>query len=486
MLTSVSLRWKLVVASLLPSAAIFAGGMWLASAYARQVVESELGARLVAVAQVAATTLPVDRLLLLQVGDEGTRTYQHLQARLQEMKRATQAARMYVVDVHQNLLCDAEGQGRVGDPVPAMERDRLELTDVFQGHARPSSVLFRGDDGRYYKSGYAPLLDEQGHVVGAVAVDGSAAFFAPLQDLRRRMWLLSLLGATLMAVLLFAVGSALVAPIYRLVRWSEAIAAGALDTSVDLGPRGDELGFLASRLDEMRRALAARDRQLQMMLSGVAHEVRNPLGGMELYAGMLAEDLHDRPAQLDQLSKIRRELDYLKVLVDEFLDFARVRPLQTEKVRPEDLLSEISELSGPLLETKGLTLALSTQGEIPEVALDPAAIRRVLLNLLRNAVEASPKGATIRLELSARGDGFRLTVNDEGPGVPEAKRDQIFEPFFTTKEKGTGLGLAMARKMVVLHGGSLRLLELSPGAHFELILPGTPPAQPPLHALPVA
>jgi signal transduction histidine kinase len=466
-----SLRLKLVLAALLPAVLVFALALGLVLALTRQVLEGELGERLVGVAQATASTLPVDRLPLLAPGDEGTRTYAHVRERLTAMREATSAARILVVDLQGRLLCGSDDAGRVGEPVAALERDRLELARVSQGTPQASSVLFRGADGSPFKSGYAPVRDGTGAVIAVVAVDGSAPFFAPLAALRAKLLGLGLVAALLLAAVAFALGQAFVSPIFALVAAARRIGQGDLESPVRLA-RGDELGLLASDLEQMRRALLARDRHLQMMLAGVAHEVRNPLGGMELYAGMLAEDLADRPAQLDHVAKIRRELEYLRGLVDDFLDFARTRPLTREPVDLSALVDEVAELSRAMLVPRKVALRVNRPLAMAPAAIDASALRRVLLNVLKNAGEASPSGATVEVTLTQGSQGITLAVQDEGPGIPLEQRERIFEPFFTTKEKGTGLGLAFARKLVEQHGGTLTVADGSPkGALLVIALP---------------
>lgn len=471
MARTLSLRWKLVAAALVPAVLVFAAALVLVLALTRQVLEQELGDRLTGVAQATAATLPVDRLVLLAPGDEQSRTYGHIRERLTAMRTATGAARIFLVGAQGGLLCTSDESGHVGEPVPALERDRVELARVLQGTPQASSVLFRGQDGELYKSGYAPVRDDAGKVVAVAAVDASARFFAPLQALRAKLLALGLIAALVLAAAAFAIGRAFVRPVFALVSAARRIGGGDLESPVQLARR-DELGVLADDLEQMRKALQARDRQLQMMLAGVAHEVRNPLGGMELYAGLLGEDLRDRPQQLELLDKIKRELEYLKVLVDDFLDFARNKPLALEPVDVAALLREAVELAGPYFAPRQLRLDVEPQAFEPMPTRgDPAALRRVLLNVLKNAAEASPAGGRVRVGTRPKLDGYVVTIADEGPGVPEDKRETIFEPFFSTKEKGTGLGLAFARKIMQAHGGKLTCEPGSPGARFVIEIP---------------
>jgi signal transduction histidine kinase len=238
-------------------------------------------------------------------------------------------------------------------------------------------------------------------------------------------------------------------PLERLAVSAERIGQGDLNAAVAVETR-DEIGSLARRLDEMRQALRARDERMQMMLAGIAHEVRNPLGGLELYSGLLREGLAGQPERLAEIARVEREIGYLKDVVTDFLEFARRAAPVLEDVPVPELLAEVAELcrgrsAGP---------AVQVQCEPSLVAeADRAQLRRALLNLAKNAVTAAaPAG---RVVLAARRDGGCIVweVRDSGAGVSDEIRDKIFTPFFTTRERGTGLGLAFVQEIARDHGG---------------------------------
>lgn len=209
-------------------------------------------------------------------------------------------------------------------------------------------------------------------------------------------------------------------------------------------------------MEEMRGALLTRDRELQMMLGGIAHEVRNPLGGMELFVGLLREDLAESPEQLQLLVRVERELGNLKHVVEGFLDFARQMPLEKGPLSLAELIVETSML------TEGLTLECRVAPEVVVLA-DRASLGRLILNLLCNARQA---GAGRVVAAYSQGT---LTLEDDGPGIPADVAARVFEAFFTTREKGTGLGLAICRKLATAHGATLRLENPGePGARFAL------------------
>jgi len=243
-------------------------------------------------------------------------------------------------------------------------------------------------------------------------------------------------------------------PLERLATAAERIGQGDLAKSVVVETR-DEIGYLASRLDEMRAALRARDERMQMMLAGIAHEVRNPLGGLELYAGLLREGLADQPERLGEIARVEREIGYLKNVVTDFLDFARRPPLVMEAFPAAALLGEIAEISRP--PSGGPVLSVACEPGLLACA-DRTQLRRALLNLAKNAIGAA--GASGRVVLAARAesnapDRIVWEIRDSGSGVPDEIRDKIFTPFFTTRERGTGLGLAFVAEIARDHGDAV-------------------------------
>jgi signal transduction histidine kinase len=228
----------------------------------------------------------------------------------------------------------------------------------------------------------------------------------------------------------------------------------------------DEIGFLAATLDETRAASAARDERLQMMLAGIAHEVRNPLGGLELYAGLLRDALAGQPERLAEVARIERELGHLRTVVSEFLEYARRPSPDLGPVLARPLLEEVRELT----EAPGGVRIVVEAPEALAVHADAGQLRRALLNLARNAATAM-QGRAGEILLSARAEAgrVRLEVRDAGPGVPADLRDKIFTPFFTTREKGTGLGLAFVREIVRDHGGDVSVLDAPGGGAVFLV-----------------
>jgi signal transduction histidine kinase len=206
------------------------------------------------------------------------------------------------------------------------------------------------------------------------------------------------------------------------------------------------------------------------MLAGIAHEVRNPLAGMTLFAGILRDELPDGDERRGHVDKIQRELGYLERVVDDFLAYARRPKPELADVPVGDLLAEIAQLvSTPEVE-------VATEPCELVVRADRAQLRRALLNLARNAVQAATAAehrGSDAVKLSARhvGDAIAIAVWNRGKEISAETSGKLFEPFFTTREKGTGLGLAFARDIAVDHGGHVDVTSVDGETTFTLVLP---------------
>ncbi len=204
------------------------------------------------------------------------------------------------------------------------------------------------------------------------------------------------------------------------------------------------------------------------LASGLAHEIRSPLNSLNLNMQMLEEEAGEREGSSRQriLSIARSEITRLENLVTDFLSYARPRPLEICRVRAVDLLHRVkSVLSGELRAgSVELEVVDSTGGA--EVEVDVDQLSQLLLNLVQNGIFAAEKSGRlphIRLLAERLGGRLRLSVEDNGGGIPEAERDRIFDLFYSTRKGGTGLGLAIARRIAHEHGGELSVDSPSSG-----------------------
>ena len=212
---------------------------------------------------------------------------------------------------------------------------------------------------------------------------------------------------------------------------------------------------LRSELSEKNRLLERKNRlaALGEMAAGMAHEIRNPLGGIQLYASLLAKDLVDRPPSHEIVGKISKGVKRLELIVSQVLQFSR------------DI--QISPAPCDLAEIVRQTLELAAHDDCEVIGppslpvnIDSLLIGQSLLNLALNAIEAMNREGKLQIEYfvppaESEAKQFHLIVRDTGPGIDPAVIDRIFNPFFTTKDSGTGLGLSIVHRVIEAHDGTI-------------------------------
>jgi signal transduction histidine kinase len=217
--------------------------------------------------------------------------------------------------------------------------------------------------------------------------------------------------------------------------------------------------------------------EIARLAGGLAHEIKNPLSTIRLNMELLAEDLEqaESPAgrrALKRVDVVRRECKRLQSLLDDFLNFAKVRRLQLE---PSDLnhqIDDVLEFFAPEAEEAGVEIVRYLDPELPHVMLDREAFRQALLNLILNAKQAMPEGGQLVVRTAAQGENVELYLIDTGCGMDEQIMSRMFEAFFSTKPSGSGLGLPTTEKIIAAHGGRIRVQsEAGHGTQFTIELP---------------
>jgi two-component system, sporulation sensor kinase E len=246
---------------------------------------------------------------------------------------------------------------------------------------------------------------------------------------------------------------------------------------------------------------------LTLLAASVAHEIGNPLNALHIHLQLMEREVTklnklargegqaraaaslrlrarhpsaladnetlDLTARLEQyLAVARGEINRLDYIVTQFLQAIRPTAPQLKLFSLNDVVHKTLELLRPELDNRGLNLRTHLARQIPATPIDPDQIQQVLVNLIKNALQAMTKGGTLTLQTGEGADGVWVSVGDTGGGIPQEQINRIFEPFYTTKKKGSGLGLMIVQRIVRAHGGRIELeSQVGRGTTFRIWLP---------------
>ena len=244
---------------------------------------------------------------------------------------------------------------------------------------------------------------------------------------------------------------------------------------------------------------------LTLLAASVAHEIGNPLNALHIHLQLMERELKrlkqvsagfgrsapvapkrsrapafhtgEETAEIagkleNYLTVAKGEIARLDYIVTQFLQAIRPTPAQKKLVSLNDIARETIELLRPEIENRAQTIEDKLARQLPNAPLDPAQIKQVLVNLFKNAMQATSKGGVLTVQTGSAADGVWISIADTGCGIPQDQLNRIFEPFFTTKKKGSGLGLMIVQRIVREHGGLIKLeSHVGQGTTFRIWLP---------------
>jgi signal transduction histidine kinase len=405
----------------------------------RGTIALELGQRLVAIAATTSAGIEPARMRAL-VADPGGEAAAELGPLLVRVRADTGAGDLFLFDPGGRHLLDAGLRFPAGYANPALELHYGAATAALAGVAATSDLYRIGRV--YLETAFAPVLDENGAVIGAVGVEGGSDFFRGFWDLRRQILVSGGIGmAAILAVALFFA---------RLLR-AQARAERTLRETSALAAAGELAAILA-------------------------HEIRNPLAIISARAERVRAKIErGRPAAevLEWFDAIPGEVDRLDRVLARYLTFARPGDPSGESADVGRTIDAALSLLEGDFARKGIAVE---RGAAPSgsarVAMAPAALHQVLLNLMLNARDAMAAGGRLTIAVESEPSVVTISVGDTGPGMTREQKQRAFESFYTTKPGGSGLGLAVVRSMLDLYGGAVAIdTAEGRGAVFTVRLP---------------
>jgi signal transduction histidine kinase len=348
-----------------------------------------------------------------------------------------------------------------------------------------ATAQYRADDGASVFGTIVALPDYEWRLIAEVSTDEA---FGAL----RRLGSLSLLFELLLVAVLIGtaivVSRSIVAPLSRLVHASRRVAQGDLSVRVK-ADTGDEIGELGHAFNEMTTALAETtndvrelhrreiERASQLatvgeLASGIAHEIKNPVVGVTNGLDIVRRRAGADATLLPIIDEMERQMWRVQDAIQELLTFARPATPALAPVSGDDLVERAIRLVQPTADKGGVRIEIRLDPSHALVLADAEMIHQALINLLMNAIEATPHGGRVDVYTRTSGDWIEIEITDTGRGVAPEHLESVFKPFFTTRHTGTGLGLSITREIIQRHGGTVTLRSrLGKGTTVTIRLP---------------
>jgi len=311
----------------------------------------------------------------------------------------------------------------------------------------------------------------------------------PLKRLRRESLYVAAGFTLLLLVTAWFVAGGIVAPVRELVAATRRLGEGDFETRVDVQSQ-DEIGELGQAFNEMagqleealERVEALHEQEIERasqlatvgeLASGVAHEIKNPVVGISNGLDLVRARLDDEGDVGPIMDEMKRQLERIEAAIRDLLAFARPAKPSLETVEGSSVVDRAARLVQPAAEQARVDLEFDVD-EV-EFLADEELVRQALVNLMMNAVQATPPGGRVTVSSRREGDRVLLRVADTGRGIPSESREDIFKPFFTTRHRGTGLGLPITRAIIERHGGTIEVESfVGEGTTFVVELPSKP------------
>ncbi|HBV97336.1 MAG: histidine kinase [Peptococcaceae bacterium BICA1-7] len=245
-----------------------------------------------------------------------------------------------------------------------------------------------------------------------------------------------------------------------------------------------EAGEIAMAINKMAVSLAEKERleyemqrserlaSLGRLVTGVAHELRNPIGVVKASVQVMEKEYSQTPGMNEYITVIKEQIDRQNRVIQELLDFGRPSKEMIQPVNINSLMEKVLTFTLPMLTQSDIRLEVSFATDLPKILADPSRIKQVFVNLILNSIQAMPAGGDLFIKTHPGDDSIYAEFKDSGQGINPDDLPRIFDPFYTTKETGTGLGLSISHQIIRSHNGTIHVRSIpGEGTVFKVILP---------------
>jgi len=375
--------------------------------------------------------------------------------------RKYSAGAIYLVDRHENIFLVA------GNRASAIQSSMIHKHEIQKSRAKgiAFSPLFSDASGKTYKSVFKVIyIDNASEIV--LGLDADARFLKYTARLRRRIISIGIIVLIFSIIAASILSQTLTRPLRQLTKFARDIGKGRAENA-NLQKRYDEIGFLGKTMENMRHEIDQREKDNKQLIASVAHEIRNPLAGMQVNAELLLETTRNMKEIHSYSKAVTKEIANLSNIVENFLAYARPieSTLTSQSIRAllEEIITNIRQ------DFPDHIIKINGDGS---ATIHPGKIKHAFFNILKNACESSAPNTEIAISIKSENEMLSISILNQGPPIPVEVQPQIFEAFFSTKSSGVGLGLSISKSIVEQHGGKILLARSdSSGTEFVIQLP---------------
>lgn len=418
--------------------------------FVKDLYMQQLEDQLNIISNVLTEDLDFKMIELLDLGKPTSSLTKYLETTLNKRSFEEFQSDIFVFDNTLEINYSAQNpRSTMEHPELGLFADEIELLGL---NEKMTSTPFLGVDDQWYLFSFNRIGNNTYLGIKALAVN-----FNKIEEFDNLFWLLGLIGIIIIVIISWFLANSITKPIDRLVEFSSAIGDNKLEIRAPENMKG-ELGILNKAMDMMRNNILRNQKDREKMLAQIAHEIRNPLGGIELLAGLTKEDLLKNNLPYHYQEKILNEVSGLKVLISSYLNYSKPSPANPEVVDLESLVNDVTNSTQSKLNSKNIDLR--TRIDLGHIKFDKDQLKHILINLIINAADAVDNSGSIEISTWAENGFSIIAVRDNGCGIPDQDTEKLFELFYTTKKDGVGLGLAISKKYCLENNSEL-LFELN-------------------------
>ncbi|MBK8944629.1 MAG: HAMP domain-containing histidine kinase [Ignavibacteriae bacterium] len=344
---------------------------------------------------------------------------------------------IFIFDKDFKVISHSNKRELIGKVEPRLLLNEIEIKSLLENEIF-TSLPFKGNDENWYLWGFYKLSENY-----VLAVKDNVKNFSSLEELSNFLIYFGIFGIIFSILLGFWVSKSITNPIYKLVEFSDEIGKGNYNSEIPEKTKG-EIEILSNALILMRNNIKNNNNEKEKILAQIAHEIRNPLGGIELLINLIKESPKDEIKNAEYTNKILDEISNLKELITSYLNFSKPYPVVSEKLNIEEMVKDIIEILKNELISRNIEVI--TNFAQKNIFFDKSQFRSILINLLKNSIDSINQNGEIEISSKLKERNIVIEIKDTGSGISKENFSRIFEPFFTTKINGTGLGLATCKK----------------------------------------